>query len=301
VPNASPIWTRGRIAIACCLVLLALALVSVAFAVDDGHQAARHQAWDGRKLVRPADRAQPAAIAGQGYRKVFADEFAKLNRAVWDNHVWYDERPHANWSKFQTIEAGGILHLRTSRNYIWHNNGQSGGYPMNTITTRTSRKRFKYGYFEARMKWTKGNGAWPGFWLYSYQHAIDQDQCKTRAGEIDVMEGQGSEPRVFYGTVHSNTNGCSPADDQNGNNYQQVATNLTAGFHSYGVKWTPTRVTWFLDGRRTHSARPYPADNQPMFLLLQMWSGGWTKEPDATTPDMLETQVDWVRVWQKSK
>jgi hypothetical protein len=37
-----------------------------------------------------------------------------------------------------------------------------------------------------------------------------------------------------------------------------------------------------------------------MFLLLQMWSGGWTKDPDATTPDVIETQVDWVRVWQES-
>jgi beta-glucanase (GH16 family) len=116
-----------------------------------------------------------------------------------------------------------------------------------------------------------------------------------RAGEIDVMEGQGSEPDVFYGTIHSNTNGCSPADDQNGNNYRYVATNLTAGFHTYAVKWTPTQVR-YLDGRRAHSAETYPADNQPMFVLLQMWSGSWTKDPDATTPDMLEAQADWVRV-----
>jgi len=57
------------------------------------------------------------------------------------------------------------------------------------------------------MKWPPGHGSWPAFWLYSYQHAIDADQCTTQAGEVDVMEGQGSEPSVFYGTVHSNTNG----------------------------------------------------------------------------------------------
>jgi beta-glucanase (GH16 family) len=297
------IWTRGRIVIACCLLLLALVLVSVAFAFDEGNREARNQLWTARELGNRSSaagaRAQPPAIAGQGYRRVFADEFGRLNHAVWDSHVWYDERPHANWSRFQTVDSG-ILHLRTGRNYVWHNNGQSGGYPMNTITTKSARKRFQYGYFEARMKWSKGNGAWPGFWLYSYRHATDQDQCKTRAGEIDVMEGQGSEPDVFYGTVHSNTNGCSPEDDQNGNNYRYVGTNLTAGFHTYALKWTPAQVTWYLDGRRTHSAPTYPADNQPMFLLLQMWSGGWTKDPDATTPDVVETQVDWVRVWQKS-
>jgi beta-glucanase (GH16 family) len=60
------------------------------------------------------------------------------------------------------------------------------------------------------MKWPAGNGSWPGFWLYSYQHAIDSNQCTTQAGEIDAFEGQGSEPNVYYGTVHSNTNGCAP-------------------------------------------------------------------------------------------
>jgi len=42
------------------------------------------------------------------------------------------------------------------------------------------------------------------------------------------------------------------------------------------------------------------SEQQPAnVLLLQMWSGGWTEEPDASTPDKLETQVDWVRVRQK--
>jgi hypothetical protein len=36
-----------------------------------------------------------------------------------------------------------------------------------------------------------------------------------------------------------------------------------------------------------------------MFVLLQMWTGGWTEDPDSLTPDLIETQVDWVRVWQK--
>jgi hypothetical protein len=30
-----------------------------------------------------------------------------------------------------------------------------------------------------------------------------------------------------------------------------------------------------------------------------MWVGGWTEDPDASTPDPLETQVDYVSVWQR--
>jgi beta-glucanase (GH16 family) len=63
--------------------------------------------------------------------------------------------------------------------------------------------------------------------------------------------------------------------------------------------WTPTQVSWYLDGRRMMSATPYDSLNQPMFLLLQMWTGGWTYDPDSTTPSTIETRVDYVQVWQK--
>jgi beta-glucanase (GH16 family) len=276
--------THHRRVIVGFLLLASLVAASVAFAIGNGGGSGR------ATFAKPS-----ASFAIHGYRKVFDDEFNRLNRHVWDSHIWYDGHPNRKWTGFQTVEHG-VLHLRTSRDFL----GSTGQpYPMNTMTTQSSRKRFQYGYFEARMKWSKGDGAWPGFWLYSYKHATDRNQCATQGGEIDVMEGQGSEPRAFYGTVHSNTNGCKPDDQQNGNNYQTVGPNLTARFHTYGVKWTPTRVTWYLDGHQTHSAPTYPSDNQPMFLLLQMWTGGWTRDPDGSTPNTIETQVDWVRVWQK--
>ena len=53
----------------------------------------------------------------------------------------------------------GVLHLVSRR---------SQGYPSNiAVTTFSAHKLFKFGYFEARMKWTKGNGSWPGFWMIS--------------------------------------------------------------------------------------------------------------------------------------
>jgi Glycosyl hydrolases family 16/Bacterial TSP3 repeat len=244
----------------------------------------------------PASPGEPSPIAGMGYHQTFRDDFDTLNRGVWDDHIWYDGRPSSTWTNFQYAQ-NGILHLATSRNYSC---GSGCNYPINTVTTQRSGKTFQHGYFEARMKWTKGNGAWPAFWLYSYQHAIDEDQCKTQAGEIDVMEGQGSEPNVLYGTVHSNTNGCAPGDAQNGNNWQPVDADLTTAFHTYAALWTPTTITWYLDDKLIMSAPTYATNNQRMFLLLSMWSGGWTTDPDATTPDVIETQVDWVSVWQMS-
>ena len=47
------------------------------------------------------------------------------------------------------------------------------------------------------------------------------------------------------------------------------------------------------------SAPTYATNDQPMFLLLQEWVGGWDGAPDASTPDVIENQVDYVQVWQK--
>jgi hypothetical protein len=36
-----------------------------------------------------------------------------------------------------------------------------------------------------------------------------------------------------------------------------------------------------------------------MFLLLQEWVGGWTFDPDSTTPHILDNQIDYETVWQQ--
>jgi beta-glucanase (GH16 family) len=123
-------------------------------------------------------------------------------------------------------------------------------------------------------------------------------QCYS--GELDAYEGQGSEPQSFYGTIHRNSSGdYGVADQQNSNNWQPAGVDLTSDFHTYGMLWTATQITWYLDGKPLMSAPVYDSTNQPMFLLLQMWIGGWTMDPDSTTPTTLDTQVDYVQVWQK--
>jgi beta-glucanase (GH16 family) len=262
--------------------------------------------------TEPSGAAEPSPIAGQGYRQVFRDDFDTLDHSVWDDHIWYDDQPDPAWTTFQTAESG-VLHLRTSRNLFW-GSGANDNWPINTITTQTSGKTFAQGYFETRMKWTGAQGAWPGFWLLSYRHATNPfwpsvnpfcaqnglPVARCWSAELDMFEGQGSEPGVFYGTIHRNSsNDYGVDDEQNDNNYQPQSFDLSADFHTYGMLWTASQITWYLDGQPLMSAPTYDSTNQPMFLLLQMWVGGWTRDPGASTPDVLETQVDSVSVWQK--
>jgi beta-glucanase (GH16 family) len=228
---------------------------------------------------------------GRRYRVVFVDKFKKLRRSVWDNREWWNTAP----PRRSQYVRNGILHLVSRR---------SQGYPSHiAVTTFSSRKIFKFGYFEARMKWTKGNGSWPGFWLMSNAWARGGGDCSrpARAAEIDVFEGYGNHPRVFTGTIHrhSATHVCpSPSDAINSNNWQPQRVDLTRRFHRYAMKWTPARVTWYLDQRKVMSWPVYGTTNTRMFLLLSMYTGG-ESSPDSSSPAELHTKVDWVRVWQK--
>ena len=251
----------------------------------------------------PSSGGEPAPIAGQGYHQAWAEEFNDFNLGSWSQGIWYSPSAPANSISVQN----GVLNLVSRR---------SQGYQDITVTTEAgaSPRTFTQGYFEARMKWTKGAGAWPGFWLLSYRHSVNDSwpsinpYCAANglpaalcySAELDVFEGQGREPSVFYGTIHRNSSeDYGVQNTQNSNNYHDVGVDLTADFHVYGMMWTASTISWYLDGKLIHSAPVYDSTNQPMFVLLQMWIGGWTGGTTTATPDELKTEVDWVRVWQK--
>jgi beta-glucanase (GH16 family) len=295
-----------------CAALCSRSAVSAAGLSSESGLAPRLAISASEPTFAPVPTTVPGPIAGEGYHEVFRDDFDALDRSIWDDHIWYDGPPNPAWTSFQTV-GSGVLHLRTSRDFQWGPE-PSDNWPINTISTQSSGLTFTQGYFEARMKWTGAQGAWPGFWLFSYRHATnpswpslnpscadnDLPAALCYSAELDVFEGQGAEPNVFYGTIHRNSsNNYGVNDVQNDNNAQSQAVDLSADFHRYGMLWTDSSITWYLDDEPLMTSPVYDSTNQPMFLLLQMWVGGWTGDPDSSTPDVLDTQVDYVDVWQK--
>ena len=146
-------------------------------------------------LSATADAGTPKPIAGKGYHKAFRDDFNKLGSTAWGKGTWYDPGSPAN----SIFVRHGALNLVSRR---------SQGYPDITLSSEAGSKArvFKRGYFEARMKWTKGKGAWPAFWLSSYRNATNPDwpslnsYCQDHGlahalcwnSELDVFEGQGA-------------------------------------------------------------------------------------------------------------
>jgi hypothetical protein len=258
----------------------------------------------------PPPSVAPTPIAGQGYAKTFGDEFDVFSGGNWGEGTWYDPGSPAN----AIFVQAGVLHLVSRR---------SQGYPNITVTTEggSDPKVFQYGYMEARMSWTAGNGAWPAFWLLSYRHTVNPSwpninpfcaenllpAAECYSAEIDVFEGQGSEPSTFYNTIHKNSCSCYGVDDEQNADNDTTGVEMS-GFHTYAVLWTADEMEWYLDENLIYTekasnselnGRIFAALRQPQLLLFDMYTGGWTKGPDSSTPDELHTEVDWVRVWQK--
>ena len=243
---------------------------------------------------------EPLAIAGQGYRQVFRDDFSGtvLDPAVWTPKEFWEDDPRPG----AVVVSDGTVKIRNARPYI---DDQS-------ITTGPSwgaddpvKKAWKFGYFEARMRFTDAKGSWPAFWLISEAHATwpNWPACPEPDlnFELDIMEYQGDEPTQFYGTEHRNTGDvCGTAD-----NTRSVFTKpgkLAGGWHTFSVLWTATSVTWYVDDVQQGAPQPlWDSGDQRMFISLTMQACGWdsTNACGSTTPNPLETEVDYVDVWQK--
>jgi beta-glucanase (GH16 family) len=220
------------------------------------------------------------------YVLTFAEEFDDLDHARWKEHIWY-ERPHP--MKNFTVE-GGMLK-------IWPQRDASGKFfnrTLNTDGTYTQR----YGYFEIEAKLPRGKGTWPAFWLLA--------RPDKRRPEIDIMEAyaggvapwgyidsSGVSRPTAYGMTVWRDEGASAGTLQ-----YDAARDLSAKFHKYAVKWEPHRQTFYFDGKQVFSIEAEMQD--PMFILLDLWFGSSSGEPDASTPEGKANsfEVSYVRAWQ---
>jgi beta-glucanase (GH16 family) len=189
--------------------------------------------------------------------------------------------------------------------------GSSGrAYTTGYVQTK---KAWKYGRFEARMKINtvaaESAGVWPAFWARPKNGEV--------TGEIDIMEawGEPSTTRTDYRkgdatyTLHQNTSGTQKK--KGGWYYQGEAENggerLSDDYHDYAIEWTPDGFKVLVDnvvvkwGDIPNSALGFPADvfNAPFELRIQTQIGqpSYWGVPDANTKMPTEFLTKWVRVY----
>lgn len=244
-----------------------------------------------------------APPAGLGpYHLVFLDDFNTADIGFGEDgfagqaHNWYEgiwfSRHHAPKENF--VISNSVASL------VWKRGQAQPDSSVSTFSTRARHyQAWRYGYFEARMKWKPEAGAWPAFWLIPVQAATGSGSPES--GEIDIFEGQGSEPHTFFGTIHRWKGQHDLASSSPHNHFPLSPKTNFSEFHTYGLLWVPGRVTWYFDGVSLHSEQTFEIfDRQDYFLVLGMQEGSDWKAGDLTgvTARSLSLDVDWVRVWQ---
>jgi beta-glucanase (GH16 family) len=243
---------------------------------------------------------KPLAKLG-GYELVFHDEFDNLDlspdshgKHTWYEGVWFNKH-HVPLSSISA--SGGMLTL------TWNRGQEQVDTSITTLSHDTKNfHAWKYGYFEARMKWDQVNGAWPAFWLIPVQDANRKDLYDgvRESGEVDILEGQGDHPHNIYTTVHDWVNG---KDSANRNNVVKLPGDVDlAQFHTYGLLWTPGKLVWYFDGKEVHSESAAPIfDQQDYYMVISMQEASHWKSGDLSgvTATSMNLTVDWVRVWQQ--
>lgn len=238
-----------------------------------------------KRAAKPAPKT-PFGQDASDYVLTFADEFDSFNRDVWSDHIWYEE---PNRTRNYTVENGLLK--------IWPQRDAAGKFFNRTLVT-DGKVEQRYGYFEMEAKLPRGKGTWPAFWLFAHPG--------KRRPEIDIMEAYpgGVDPWGYtddsgvsrptaYGMTVWHDEGASAGALQ-----FDAGRDLSAKFHKYAVKWEPHQQTFYFDGKKVYLVK---ADmNDRMFILLDLWFGSSSGEPDESTPEGKTNsfEVNYVRAWQ---
>jgi beta-glucanase (GH16 family) len=151
-------------------------------------------------------------------------------------------------------------------------------YSSGMLTTRGIFAQ-KYGYFEMKAELPTGLGTWPAFWL-------SQDPYKPGV-EADVLE----HLAMYPDTVFSRVNDAGAVTGAT-----NVVTPSLSGFHTYGMLWTATTTSLYVDGIEVMEL-PTPASwDQPMYMLVNLAIGGWGGPIDQNGLPA-HMNVDYVRVY----
>ncbi len=145
----------------------------------------------------------PPPIADDGYELVFHDDFDGTRSAA--------SGPRRHSAARSAHRREGVMTLRATAA-----NGYHWAYVASTGPRSTAEPSYpwaqswRYGYFEARIRFTDNRWAWPAFWLFSMatSEAWPREDCRLLNAEWDIMEGGiGGYPasESTYAVLHRNT------------------------------------------------------------------------------------------------
>ena len=172
-----------------------------------------------------------------GWPLVFADEFdgGSLDWGKWFV-PWYHKKESA---RHFSLDGKGHLVLKVEKN------PETGKLETGSIWSKDA---WRYGYFEARLRYTRKPGWWSAFWMYG----ISNRNPFWDGFEIDIQEDYytrpktkgGPERRTIDHNLHVNTGPLLKSW-----NYNSELPGSLDDFYTLGCKWTPFEISYYVNGK----------------------------------------------------
>ena len=166
------------------------------------------------------------------------------------------------------------------------------------------------GRIEVRARCDAGKSLWPAIWM------LPEDSVYggwAASGEIDIMEGWGSTPEKFCGTIHFGD--TWPNNTYLTGEYTFPDGNTTESWHVYAIEWERGEIRWYVDDVcystqkdwfSANHAYPAPFD-QNFYLILNLAVGGHFDgvdgiyaDPSVFADGERHFDIDYVRVYDSS-
>ncbi len=223
-----------------------------------------------------------------GYRLSWSDEFngTSIDETKWnyrtDSKLWSTQLPANN------SVSDGLYHIHLKK--------ESAGGKEYTGGGVISRKLFRYGYYEARLKVPKGAGWHSSFWM---MRAVKITEVPAGAPhiELDPMENDSSEPYHFQTDAHR----WKPDPHHKYGTKQNHPASPLTEFHVFGLEFTPTELRYFFDGKLVSATDASQFEHNDVNIWLNCIAAKLgpktTQVDDALLPE--ETQFDYVRYFKR--
>ena len=251
-----------------------------------------------------------------GYQLVWNDEF-NYEGAPSDEkwHLQYipiidggwanDEKQHYTKRRDNSFVSDGTLKI-VAKKELYAYEGVNRAY---TSARLNSKFDIRYGRIDVRAKLPVSKGTWPAIWTLgtnigevgNYYGTSEGNVGWPECGEIDIMEQNGTNKQLLYGTFHwSDSGGQQDSFGLIKDISSLNVSNLSTEFHLYSLIWTSASLKIYVDNFLVSSIEntaSVPFDN-PHYLLLNVAMGGTLGGVVPGTFEEDKMEIDYVRFYQ---
>lgn len=212
------------------------------------------------------------------------------------NFSWNESySPDGLWCRSSWVATGNNLFTFANAQMLSSYSGATGGVLQLSVTANQleggeiqsvgdNGSSFGYGYYEVRMKLTNVSGCCVSFfWIQSPGYG---------PGEIDIefLTNENDEWGSTSGTVWYSLHPYGGSDKH------YLPFDPSADFHRYGFLWTPTHITFTVDGAAVRTYTDGIPDPAPGYIMANAWTGNpnWGGGPPA---QRATSTYDWIKFY----